>query len=126
MAAELIWLLIFTPRMNIHLDLFMAPFQSLRSAVGGRRTELFGKLCMKTPCTLLTTEANGVLRPAHGRQPVMLHRADYDRGSDMDVRQTELLPELFAAYPAKEIKSHRMNTLDNQPIINHVQPINSL
>ena len=81
---------------------------------------------MKIPCTLLTTVANGVLRPAHDRQPVMLHGADYDRWLDTEARQTELLPELFAPYPAKEITSYPGITLDNQSTIVHAQLINSL
>ncbi len=77
-------------------------------------------------CTLLTTQANDVLRPVHDRMPVMLHQADYDLWLDTDVRQTELLQELFKPYPAEEMTSYWVSTLVNKPTIDNAQLINSL
>ncbi len=56
----------------------------------------------------------------------MLHRADYDLWLDTDVRQTELLQELFKPYPAKEMTSYRVSTLVNRPTVDHAELINSL
>ena len=47
----------------------------------------------------------------------MLHRADYDRWLDTEVRQTELLQELFRPYPAAEMTSYPVSTLVNKPTI---------
>ena len=56
----------------------------------------------------------------------MLHRADYDVWLDTDVRQTELLQELFVPYPAKEMTSYPVSALVNKPTIDSEQLINSL
>ncbi len=76
-------------------------------------------------CTLLTTQANDILRPVHDRMPVMLHRADYDLWLDTDVRQMELLHELFRPYAAEEMTSYRVSALVNRPTIDHAELINS-
>ncbi len=77
-------------------------------------------------CTLLTTQANDILRPVHDRQPVMLHRVDYDLWLDTDVRHVELLQELFRPYPAEEMTSYQVSALVNRPTVDHAALINSL
>ena len=54
-------------------------------------------------CTILTTEANEVLRPVHDRMPVILHASDYELWLDGDVRKHNLVKELLQPYPAGEM-----------------------
>ena len=66
-------------------------------------------------CTILTTEANEVLRPVHDRMPVILHSDDYELWLDEDVRKRELLRDLLRPYPAEEMVSHPVSTAINSP-----------
>lgn len=66
-------------------------------------------------CTILTTEANEVLRPVHDRMPVILHSDDYDLWLDEDVRQQELLKDLLQPYPGAEMMAYPVSTLVNSP-----------
>lgn len=66
-------------------------------------------------CTILTTEANEVLRPVHDRMPVILHPDDYELWLDEDVRKRELLKELLRPYPAEEMKGYPVSTEINSP-----------
>lgn len=52
-------------------------------------------------CTILTTEANDLLKPLHPRMPVILLARDYDRWLDPSVTElTPLLP-LLAPHPTE-------------------------
>jgi putative SOS response-associated peptidase YedK len=66
-------------------------------------------------CTILTTEANEVLRPVHDRMPVILHASDYELWLDEDVRKRELLKDLLRPYPPEEMTSHPVSTAINSP-----------
>lgn len=77
-------------------------------------------------CTILTTEANDLLRPIHDRMPVILSRSDFDLWVDPDVRKAELLTELFAPYPAEEMSAHPVSALVNRPTVDTPEIINSV
>jgi putative SOS response-associated peptidase YedK len=68
-------------------------------------------------CTLLTTDANDLLRPVHERMPVILDRKDYEMWLDSSVRGTERLQPLLKPYPQKEMDSYavglRVNSSKN-------------
>ncbi|MGK7873213.1 MAG: SOS response-associated peptidase [Xenococcaceae cyanobacterium] len=49
-------------------------------------------------CTILTTEANEIMRPIHHRMPVILEAKDYDLWLDIQVNQRELLQPLLTPY----------------------------
>jgi putative SOS response-associated peptidase YedK len=66
-------------------------------------------------CTILTTEANEVLRPVHERMPVILHRDDYELWLDADVRKLDLVREVLRPYPAEEMKSYPVSPSINSP-----------
>ena len=66
-------------------------------------------------CTILTTEANEVLRPVHDRMPVILHPDDYSLWLDGDERERALLGELLRPYPAEEMVGYPVSTLVNSP-----------
>ena len=66
-------------------------------------------------CTILTTEANEVLRPVHDRMPVILHPDDYELWLDEDVRKQGLLKDLMQPYPAEEMMSYPVSMAINSP-----------
>lgn len=66
-------------------------------------------------CTILTTEANEVLRPVHDRMPVILHPEDFSPWLEGDERERTLLRELLRPYPADEMAGHPVSTLVNSP-----------
>jgi putative SOS response-associated peptidase YedK len=66
-------------------------------------------------CTILTTEANDVLRPVHDRMPVILHSNDYELWFDEDVRKQELLKDLLRPYPSSEMMGYPVSMAINNP-----------
>ncbi len=64
-------------------------------------------------CTILTTEANEVLRPVHDRMPVILHPDDYGLWLEGGERERSLLRELLRPYPAEEMVGHPVSPLVN-------------
>jgi putative SOS response-associated peptidase YedK len=64
-------------------------------------------------CTILTTEANDVLRPVHDWMSVIIHPEDSELWLDDNERKTELRQELLQPFPAKEMLSHPVSTLVN-------------
>lgn len=66
-------------------------------------------------CTILTTEANEVLRPVHDRMPVILHPEDYELWLDSDVRKQELVKELLRPFPAEEMEGYAVSASINSP-----------
>jgi putative SOS response-associated peptidase YedK len=66
-------------------------------------------------CTILTTQANDVLRPVHDRMPVILHPEDYELWLDSDVRKLDPVKELLIPYPASEMMSYPVGTSINSP-----------
>jgi putative SOS response-associated peptidase YedK len=78
-------------------------------------------------CTILTTEANELLRPIHDRMPVILERKDYDLWLDPDVQEAKPLQQLLRPYQAEAMTSYPVSTqvnnaTNNSPecIVNHV------
>ncbi len=55
-------------------------------------------------CTILTTRANDVLRPIHGRMPVILDPADHERWLDPTITEPADVRDLFAPYPSDLIR----------------------
>lgn len=66
-------------------------------------------------CTILTTEANEVLRPVHDRMPVILHPETYGRWLEDDARAVGSLKELLGPYPASEMTAHPVSAQVNSP-----------
>lgn len=67
-------------------------------------------------CTILTTEANDILRPVHDRMPVILHPDDYKVWLEVDERKVDLAKELLQPYPAGEMRAHRVSAE-----VNHIR-----
>lgn len=66
-------------------------------------------------CTILTTEANGVLRPVHDRMPVILHPDDYELWLGAEARELGLVKEMLRPYPAEEMVGYPVGTGVNSP-----------
>ena len=80
-------------------------------------------------CTIITTEANDVLKPVHDRMPVIIKPDYYDQWLDSKETKTDGLVKLLAPYPAKEMASHPVSTNVNYPDADSpelIKPINSL
>jgi putative SOS response-associated peptidase YedK len=80
-------------------------------------------------CTIITTEANEVLKPVHERMPVILKPESYDEWLDAKGKNTDKLQKLLVPYPADEMSSHAVSRSVNIPASNSeelIQPLNSL
>lgn len=80
-------------------------------------------------CTIITTEANDVLKPIHDRMPVILKAKSYDEWLDTNVNDTERLQKILIPYPADEMDSHAVGKSVNIPDVDAaelIQPLNSL
>lgn len=66
-------------------------------------------------CTILTTEANEVLRSIHDRMPVILHPDDYELWLGGDARELDFVKELLRPYPGEEMVGYPVSTLINSP-----------
>jgi putative SOS response-associated peptidase YedK len=64
-------------------------------------------------CTILTTEANEVVRPVHERMPVILARADFDLWLDVKLQKDPALHELLRPYAAAEMTAVPVGTQVN-------------
>jgi putative SOS response-associated peptidase YedK len=67
--------------------------------------------------TIVTTEANEVVRNLHDRMPVIVHEADYEAWLDPKNADTAALEGLLAPYPAEEMRAYpvglRVNSANN-------------
>jgi len=73
--------------------------------------------------TIITTEANDVLKPVHDKMPVIVKAANYDEWLDPKIKDTERLEKLLAPYPANEMDSHTVSTAVNSPTANSAELI---
>ncbi|MCC7484503.1 MAG: SOS response-associated peptidase [Burkholderiales bacterium] len=63
--------------------------------------------------TIITTEANEIVRPLHERMPVILHEADYEVWLSPERRDTGTLARLLAPYPAGNMRAYPVGTRVN-------------
>jgi putative SOS response-associated peptidase YedK len=66
-------------------------------------------------CTILTTEANDLVRPVHDRMPVIIAPSDYDRWLDPAVTNAQQLMPLLRPYPSDQMTAYAVNPLVNSP-----------
>ena len=59
--------------------------------------------------TVITTEANGLMRPLHDRMPAILHESDYEAWLDPTDQDPAALQALLAPYPAEEMRAYLVN-----------------
>lgn len=63
--------------------------------------------------TILTTEANAMMRRLHDRMPVLLHEADYDAWLDPENESAGALKKLLKPFPADEMRAYPVSTRVN-------------
>ena len=66
-------------------------------------------------CTIITTEANDLLRPIHNRMPVILPREMESFWLDHDVDDPGALSSVLAPYPGEEMEAYEVSSLVNRP-----------
>jgi putative SOS response-associated peptidase YedK len=64
-------------------------------------------------CTVITTEANDLVRPIHGRMPAILRPEDYRFWLDPAIRDKVTLGEVLAPYPDGDLVAYPVSTLVN-------------
>ena len=67
-------------------------------------------------CTIITTEANGLLRPLHPRMPVILDQSAYARWLDPGVRNPESHKALLVPYADAGMCHYPVSKLVNSPV----------
>ncbi len=65
-------------------------------------------------CTIITTEANDLLRPIHERMPVILPRELEEFWLDGDVSDSAALSDVLAPYPDDSMEVYEVSTLVNK------------
>lgn len=66
-------------------------------------------------CTILTCDANTLMRPIHGRMPLILDRASYDRWLDPAPLSPDALAPLLHTPPVRDFEAYPVSTLVNAP-----------
>jgi len=66
-------------------------------------------------CTIITTEANELLKPVHDRMPVILTREAEAVWLDPLIQDPERLLPLLMPYPAEEMEAYPVSTKVNSP-----------
>jgi putative SOS response-associated peptidase YedK len=66
-------------------------------------------------CTILTTDANELMKPIHERMPVILPPDLYDLWLDARCQDTEKLATLLRPYPSQDMTAYRVSTVVNNP-----------
>jgi putative SOS response-associated peptidase YedK len=66
-------------------------------------------------CTILTTDANDLVRPIHDRMPVILESKDFDKWLDPDIQQPEMLLPILRPYSGQEMTAYPVSTVVNNP-----------
>jgi putative SOS response-associated peptidase YedK len=66
-------------------------------------------------CTIVTTEANELMRSLHDRMPVILNPQDYDLWLNPEVQDPEALQKLLRPYASSAMTAYPVSTLVNNP-----------
>ena len=74
-------------------------------------------------CTILTTEANDLLRPIHNRMPATLPREREGFWLDRDMEVPEPLADVLNPYPADLIEAYEVSSLVNSYVNDGPQAI---
>lgn len=65
-------------------------------------------------CTILTTEANELVRPLHDRMPVILRLDDYERWLDPSLRDAAAVADLLAPYSPDAMETYPVSKAVNR------------
>ncbi len=68
-----------------------------------------------TTCTIITTDANDLMRPIHARMPVIIPRAHRDQWLDPSAADREQLLDMLKPYAAAEMEAYPVSKRVNSP-----------
>ncbi|HXG94001.1 MAG TPA: SOS response-associated peptidase [Blastocatellia bacterium] len=68
-----------------------------------------------TTCTIITTQANELMKPIHERMPVIISKQDEDMWLDPATDNQGLLLKLLKPYPAEEMEAYPVSKRVNSP-----------
>ena len=68
-----------------------------------------------TTCTIITTEANEIMKPIHERMPVIIPKQDEDIWLDPGTEDQAHLLRLLKPYPAEEMEAYPVSKRVNSP-----------
>lgn len=77
--------------------------------------------------TIITTQANELLRPVHDRMPVILQPEDENLWLDPNLKDVTRLTPLLTPYPANALEAYDVSAIVNSPkndVPECVQPVN--
>jgi putative SOS response-associated peptidase YedK len=77
-------------------------------------------------CTIITTEANDVLKPVHDRMPVVLNSENYMLWLDEKANDTNQLQKLIVPYSAKEMNAYPVSKSVNIPDVDSAELTKSI
>ena len=66
-------------------------------------------------CTIITTQANDVVRPIHDRMPAIIPASHYSQWLDPSPQPVPHLLGLLKPYPAQEMSAYAVSRLGNSP-----------
>lgn len=66
-------------------------------------------------CTILTTEANNLLKPIHHRMPVILPKTDFDNWLDVEQQDFRKIKKLLRNYNSPQFIAYAVDTTVNNP-----------
>jgi putative SOS response-associated peptidase YedK len=66
-------------------------------------------------CTIITTDANELMRPLHDRMPVILDPGDFDKWLDPTQHEPQPLQALLRPFPSEKMKAFAISTYVNNP-----------
>ena len=77
-------------------------------------------------CTILTTDANELMKPIHERMPVIIPPEQYDLWLDPKTQDTEKLEAVLRPYPTNDMIAYPVSSLVNSPqndVAKRVEPL---
>ena len=77
-------------------------------------------------CTIITTEANEMVKPIHDRMPVILPRGKEDIWINPALEDKEILLAVLKPYPVVEMEAYEVSTSVNSPQFNFPSNIKPL
>ncbi len=77
-------------------------------------------------CTIITTEANEIMKPIHQRMPVILKSDNYEKWLDPTIQKPELLQPLLQPDSSAQLKIYPVSTLVNNSRNNNPKCISSI
>jgi len=66
-------------------------------------------------CSIITTDANSLLKPIHGRMPVIIEPKNFDLWLNPEIQEPDQVKPLLKAYDSKKMTAYPVSTYVNKP-----------